>query len=704
MKYHKSLLMLAFACLAMAVSASPIDAYTAQTLAERSFRTNHAGRLTAKSVNLRLDHVEQSTIDKRWADFYVFNADDGSAFVVVAGDDRVEGVLAYGERSLDMNNLPCGVQWWLDGCRQQIEYLHSHPSAPASEQFSSGQIIEPLLISTWSPGAPYNDMCPVYRGHRCVTGCVATAMAQVMYYWKFPAQLSDLPGYTSGSFYITMPDLPPTMADWDNMLEGYSMNYTPAQGAAVATLMLYCGQASTMDYSPEGSGSTSAAQLNGLRLMGYNLGARCLHRQNYEDSEWHQLMIEELTAGRPILYTGHGDEVGHAFVIDGYDGNRFHINWGWEGVADGYFALNNFAPAGNDFTLGQQMLNNVYPKVYGVSSLPYDFEQDGICYKVHGSEASVVTREYNYNSYSGRVVIPATVTHDGMSLPVTSIGNNAFNRCTGLTSVVIPQGVKSIGNYAFNGCTHLTSITLPTSVSTIGYAAFYGCTALSQISLGSVRDLGYYAFAECVNLTRLTLPGSVRTIGDGAFMLCSRLASVNTGNGVASIGEGAFAGCLRLKDVVMGNAVKTVGNYAFLGCKALTTVTFGLSVETIGEWAFEDCNALVSLTALPEMPPLIPSDNCFPTSVYKQATLYVPRASGDDYVCCDVWTLFDNIVVIDTDVDRADVNHDGEVNIADINAVIEAILQGGIAGDVNNDGEVNIADINAVINRILYDQ
>ena len=700
MRYCKSLITAMLATMTMMMNASPVDMASAFDRAAKFLNSSDASpKITGRSA-LRLIHAEPSTADASLVDYYVFTADgsDGSAFVVVAGDDRLEGVLAHGESSLDMANLPCGLQWWFDSQKEQIEWLHAHPGAVLPKRAArSGAKVEPLLVSTWSQSEPYYNQCPDYRGHLCLTGCVATAMAQVMYYWKFPAVLSDLPGYTTASLGITLPDLPPAEADWDNMLEGYEQNYTPVQGDAVALLMRYCGQSVKMDYTPYASGSFSSLQLTGLRLMGYYLGARCLKRNEYTMDEWESLMLEDLRAGRPVLYTGNSEESGHAFVVDGYNGYFYHINWGWEGVADGYFMLDYFM----DYTSGQQMLHNVYPSVYGVSSLPYDFEQDGLCYKVHGNEASVASREYSYNSYSGQVVIPATVTHDGVTLPVTAIGPNAFNRCSGLTSVVIPQGVKTIDNYAFMGCTKLTSVNLPTSVTSLGYAAFAGCTSLRQISLGNLRDLGYYAFKGCTKLSIKSLPGSVHSIGDGAFMGCTSLTSMNTGSGVTEVGQDAFARCTSLKTVVLGNAVTTLCEGAFSDCRFLSNVTMGLSLELIEARAFENCNSLTSITVMPELPPYLVDETCFSDMAYSQATLYVPEISVEDYMFCERWDRFENVVGIDVEINRADVNHDGEVNIADVNAVITAIMEGNIAGDVNNDAEVNIADVNAVIEAIL---
>ena len=148
MEIRRNILFVAFACLAMMVNAAPVDVSWALNRAEHFVKLNTSGRLTGGTTSLQLVHAEPSATDSRWNDYYVFNATDGSAFVVVAGDDRVTDVLAHGDSPLDMTNLPCGLQWWFDEYRQQLEYLFSHPDAPIAKQWSSGMVIKPMLVST----------------------------------------------------------------------------------------------------------------------------------------------------------------------------------------------------------------------------------------------------------------------------------------------------------------------------------------------------------------------------------------------------------------------------------------------------------------------------------------------------------------------------------------------------------------------------
>jgi hypothetical protein len=203
---------------------------------------------------------------------------------------------------------------------------------------------------------------------------------------------------------------------------------------------------------------------------------------------------------------------------------------------------------------------------------------------------------------------------------VTSIGNDAFYNCTGLTSVTIPNTVTSIGKYAFDGCTgltsvtignsvtsidyrtfygctKLTSITIPNSVTSIGNEAFYGCTGLTSVTMGNtVTSIGQYAFRGCTGLTSVTIPNSVTSIGDEVFSGCTGLTSVTIGNSVTSINYRTFYGCTKLTSITIPNSVTSIGNSAFSGCTGLTSVTIPNSVTTIGSGAFYRCAGLTSVT------------------------------------------------------------------------------------------------------------
>ena len=705
-KMKKYLLVVGAAMLAaLSVTAESVDKEQAQMAVAR-FLSTHAPRSIQASVRpLQVDYVKPSAIKADAADYYVLNADDGSAFYIVSGDDRAREVLAWGDHALDMNNVPCNLQWLLDHYAEEIEWLHAHPDASVERPSLDATLrVDPLLVCTWSQGTPYNDQCPVYKGEHCVTGCIATAMAQVMYYWKFPDELPPLPAYVAHAYNIVVPALPGTQLDWDNMLDGYTLEYNDEHAEAVSTLMRYCGQGASMEYGTNGSGSGCWNQMVGMQVFGYNLSASIVHRRDYSNEEWEAFLHEDLSKGYPVLYSGYGDAGGHAFVVDGCIGSYYHVNWGWEGGGNDYYSIDAFVVSGMSFQSNQEMIHDLYPFVYGTDVRPYDFETGGVCYKIKGNEVAVVNREERYGSYSGSVVVPETVSYNGVNYPVTEVANGAFRESAALTSVMLPKSIKRIGKYAFKNCKALTVVNIPEGVTSIDYCAFEACTNLKTVSFGAnLESIGYYAFYGCRNLTRVVIPASVKTIECGAFASCRNLKSVIVGNGTEIIGPIAFYGCYALKEVTIGDGLLTLGEAAFYGCYNLETVKMGLSVETIEPFAFSGCYALSRLVVMPEVPPTVEDRNAFEEYHFTKTKLVVTREARDNYICDFVWTDFENIVCLEDEIVPGDVNGDGEINIADVNALIDQILSGASSpeGDVNGDGKVNIADINAVIDMIL---
>jgi len=228
----------------------------------------------------------------------------------------------------------------------------------------------------------------------------------------------------------------------------------------------------------------------------------------------------------------------------------------------------------------------------------YDFEVDGIYYNINGNNASVTYADDDWDTpdYSGDVTIPETVTYNGTTYSVTSIGELAFYFCSGLTSVTIGNSVTAIGESAFRGCSGLTSVTIPNSVTSIGGEAFAYCSGLTSVDIpNSVTSFGEAVFYSCSGLTSVTIGNSVTSIGDNAFSGCSGLTSVNIPNSVTYIGEGAFSDCSGLTSVTIGNSVTSIGWSAFSGCSGLTSVIIPNSVTSIGWSAFSGCSGLTSV-------------------------------------------------------------------------------------------------------------
>lgn len=247
----------------------------------------------------------------------------------------------------------------------------------------------------------------------------------------------------------------------------------------------------------------------------------------------------------------------------------------------------------------------------------YSFQVDGIYYEVTGNEASVTSKTGGVsNSYSGDVVIPSTVSYEGntysvtsigwfafsdcsdltaITLPntITSIGWKAFSECSRLTSIILPPSLTAIEYMSFSGCSGLTSVSIPDEVTTIGEYAFYACTGLSTVEIGnSVTSIDNYAFENCIGLTAVTIPDAVESIGTRAFSNCRSLTMLSLGNSVERIGNGAFVNCIGLTAVTIPNSVTSIGSSAFSGCSGLTSITIPESVANIEAGAFGGCSSL----------------------------------------------------------------------------------------------------------------
>ena len=223
-------------------------------------------------------------------------------------------------------------------------------------------------------------------------------------------------------------------------------------------------------------------------------------------------------------------------------------------------------------------------------------EIDGIYYNLitKAEQAEVIS---NPDYYSGNIVIPETVNYNDIDYKVTRIGERAFQNCSNLTSITIPNCVTSIGSWAFDGCSGLKSIIIPNSVTTISDYTFHGCSDLTSIEIpNSVTSIGFGAFGGCSGLTSVTIPNSVTSIGSEAFSGCSSLTSVTIPNSVTTIDGWVFKGCTALTSVDIPNSVEELGTGVFYDCTALTSVTIPNNVLSIHEFSFVNCSSLTSVT------------------------------------------------------------------------------------------------------------
>lgn len=356
---------------------------------------------------------------------YLFGGGDDSGCMIVSADDVAVPLLGYTEAPAN-GEIPPQLSWWLEQYAMEIEHgrLASPVRKVEKSQVASAAAqrkpIAPQLATTWDQGAPYNNECPPLSGSvvsngKAPTGCVATALAQVMKYFNWPEK-----GVGTGT--ATLLDKTELSMDlnvtfkWDDMLNSYSGSYTKTQGDAVATLMKACGYAVKMDYTPSGSGAQSVYVPSALiDNFGYNSSAHVCFRDYYGRSEWEDMIYDNLENLGPVIYMGASNiGGGHAFVCDGYSSDGyFHFNWGWSGDYDGYYLLTALNPEGEGiggfaggYNLSQQVVLGVCkPGDASVEPEPFRFTlAEPVTAKFDGTTLALSGAWYNLTNSSARFV------------------------------------------------------------------------------------------------------------------------------------------------------------------------------------------------------------------------------------------------------------------------------------------------------------
>lgn len=336
--------------------AASISQPQALELAQNFINQNTARRMMSHSGSSSQLSLAHTAIDMTGnVDIYIFNRSNEGGFILVAGDDQLEPVLGFSDRgSFDANNMPDGLRYWLGEYQRQMEYLKANPDKVAPRKASSfKRNAAPLLSTCWNQSEPYNNMCPTYTSegetYHSVTGCVATAAAQIMKYWKYPACGKGSIVYScnvnnSGESLLSAVFSKSTYR-WDLMDNVYTSNSLSSHNDAVALLMRDLGYASQMKYGSS-SGTSNDKIVNALvNNFGYDSGIHLEIRDYYGVEAWEQMIIDEIDASRPVYYSGSSSKGGHAFVVDGYNTDGyFHINWGWGGSSDGYFITSILNP------------------------------------------------------------------------------------------------------------------------------------------------------------------------------------------------------------------------------------------------------------------------------------------------------------------------------------------------------------------------
>ncbi len=788
------LFVVAIVLTALQMSAANVDLAHATAIAKRCINAKaNATVLQNTSTNsLKLIHTEVNSSNAIQAAYYIFNYDKG--FVIVSGDDRAHQILAHGDRPLDLKRMPENMKFWLSTYKKQIEYLQAHPGmvvdSPSLNRSLRTPDVAPLLTAEWDQMDPYCFHCPKYDGVYCLTGCSATSLSMVFYYWKYPFDPTpEVEGYFCSSCESNIPALPPTIFDWDNMLDRYTGYYTPEQADAVAWLMRYIGQAEHMNYTPYASGAMSDDILRAVEFFGYDeemahLEHKTLFDENgndtatcYTDEEWAVMLQNELAEGRPVVYCAGAREsaVGyvrwynHAFNVDGYSAtdDTYHVNWGWSGNGNGNFALNAFSNEGRIFHFMQQMIMGIQPPASGPTIRVNHLKMD---MRAVVGDTATATFTVKGMELTNPVTLVLNDESGAFSIDATSVATSDLENGKVITVTYAPQtnGIhyatitlscpdakdKTI---TINGTADLETYMphlLPADSTFINLTQFRAdwtdetprenvesytleVSTWHAVELLDTIDGSIYTDDDYDSIT-LSDPWSGNNVYVGYGAICFINDNDNDGYIAFTVPSGYPVGIFTVQITTGDEEEYGHGNIS-VGSQQTAPVSHQFNPGETYTWLVTASEGeMIKITSTddngsPDMSMIkvyygnVNELNSFSSNnddtyyrlitgingmfytvknlteagsyYYRVKALYTDGTQSD-WSNSQLVTLFDNGHAHKP----GDVNADGEVSIADVNAVIDIILTGidvsGL-GDVNKDGEINIADINAVIDILL---
>ncbi len=570
---NKIILALSLVLISFVATAKEVEQDVAQRVAANFWNSHH-------DVGENVDETELTLVATNYDAFYIFaNADKG--FVIVAADDRVIPILAYSFSNPASARLNPEVRYILDIYQQQIERVRVEgDNMEANDQWalysaapSGGPVpltaVAPLLSTMWNQDQHYNDLCPydsVAEMHT-YTGCVATAVAQVMKYYNHPLQGIGSHSYQHDDYGTLSADFGSTTYDWSHMPNALTSVSSQQQITAVATLMYHLGVAMEMMYGTTSSGayvenygsSTLPCAENALSQNFRYQPVSCIYREDYTNQQWNSQLVDELDAARPILYAGNDSTSGHCFVVDGYNTNatQFHINWGWGGYYDGYFSMSDLNPEGSgiggsttgSYNLNQRALIEIIPDTSAsgedpdnpdvpftegciITSFPYTITFDdttqysciGIIDANGDSSSWSLINGYGVNNSRCAFIQYAVLADDYLTLPaITTPGNYIIGWKAKIYNSAYPESysVYAGTNQIFSET--LTSTTFVDRMATFSVAQ--GDTVIPMFRYTS-NDM-YYFFLDNI------------TIQEAASSYTITLASNNTAWGTVT-GGGSY--------------------------------------------------------------------------------------------------------------------------------------------------------------------
>lgn len=583
---------------------------------------------------------------------------ENGGFAVVSTDDLVPEVLGV-SMSPYSNGENTNFQWWLNAVNGAVEYAVTNnvalaPIAPDPGKFPT--VVGPLVTTKWDQEAPYSNLLPTGSGGRHVlTGCVATALAQVLNYFKVPEHgIGQRTIYYNGTPVTA--NFEENIYDWENMRDTYNYGeYSDAEANAVAVLMRDCGVASNMDYGLNGSGAYSTDAAAGMRTYFGFTEAVCYERDNYygykyySDEEWMDMVFTALSEDGPIYYGGADSwNGGHAFVLHGYDPTgKVLVNWGWSGDDDGYYDISLLNPSYYEFSIGQDMIIGIKGERRELTEKDFTLEQAGTLSTLIASD------EMNY---VGTLKLSGSINSSDLLFLRKMAGVDENNERTDgylchldLSDATIVEGGSP---YLIDGNRRLT-----TANDELSERAFYGCRRLQT----------------------LKLPAGLKHIGDGALALCSQLGNIEIGAPAESadfiIDEyGMVWNAADSTDLIcvlpsttgeltIPTGTATLHPYALAGCSRLTKVILPATLTTIGREAFRNATAIGELRVNGKTVPTLTGVDVFAGMSITTCALYVRSGMKDKFAQVAQWKNFVDVVEFGTTVKvRNTIRYYGEEN------------------------------------------
>ena len=690
-------------CLLLVISCTQVLPVSSQQITkERALEKANRFVTSAKMGQMKrssaVQRPAQLTLASNTEDYYVFNDEQNGGYVIIGGDERQQEVLGYSrDGHFDANSISDNLQWLLDGFARQTAYLRAHPNyVPPVAKRVKGVVVSPLLDCTWGQGFPYFNMCPTVGGNHCLTGCVPTAFAQIMYYHKWPEKGKGQASYEYDGQTFSA-DLSQSTYRWDLMLPSYDANSSQASQDAVAQLMKDVGYAFHTFYGLEDSGASGDAE-QFLTHFDYDQSLRIIYRAYCDQETWDNTIVGELENSRPVYLDGGSPTGAHAMVIDGCDSEGyFHFNFGWDGRDNAYFAT-----SGIYFNADQSILVGIKKNEGGQKTYTFCANDDFMYLPEEGwmTITGYGLRAYHYgrsdDAYYTALAVENIATHDIIYCneekwgrdywipielsdgdykvyPVARAEGQAWQKVLfsdnrqSYVDLNVTNGVRTFANnnlydglqdgaYEINGVYYFLDFDAKEAIVTFKNDKYDGYSGDVTIpghftyegTDFTVTTIGEYAFREC-KIGTLTIPNTVRNIDMAFYSANIGKIVFEAGSQLENIGGLCF-NALKTRDMEFNlpEGLALLPSHIFQSCWA-TWFSLPSTLTTIEGTPFNGSWNLRTLVVNNPTPVKLSKD-FFVGVDWKLCTLYVPEGSVERYASAENWKDFGQIKVLEDTV------------------------------------------------------